>query len=161
VTNSSGTNGLVFDKPFIDKAIVAAKLALLARNDTRFVSDDGSYSFFESMQAGSNRAIVAKKNGICYVAYGSAQPRRFERPIQTSVASLTSDVEGFEEICFDDCCEVRSLVHRDFDALHVEVEPVVELCRDTCGELRPCPLILTGHHQGSFGKILSAQISLH
>jgi hypothetical protein len=74
---------------------------------------------------------------------------------------LTSDFESFEEICFDECCEVRSLVHRDFDALHVVVEPAVELCRDTCGESRPCPLILTGHHQGSFGIIFSAQISLH
>jgi hypothetical protein len=151
-TNATGTNDLIFDKPFIDKAIISAELSLLAQNDNLLVDgDDGSYSFFETLQAGSNRAIVAKKNGTCYVAYGSENPGRFEKSGQKDTALLTFDFEKFTEICFDDCCEVRTLVHTDFDALYAEVEAAVEMCRDTCGASNPCPLILTGHHQGSFG----------
>jgi hypothetical protein len=148
-TKATRTNDLVFDEPFIDRAIISAELSLLAQNDTLLVDgDDGSYSFFETIHAGSNRAIVAKKDGTCYVAYGS------ENPVEKNNALLKFNFEKFEEICFDDCCEVRTLVHTDFEALYAEVEPAVDMCLDTCGASTPCPLILTGHHQGSFGTDL-------
>lgn len=142
-------NDLIFDEPFIDKAIASGELALLVQSDNP-VNEAATYSFFETMQAGRNRAIVAKRDGICYAAYHSKNPGRFEERIKRLTGALAFNFGNFANVCFDDCCEVRTPVQQNFVALHEQVELAVDMCRETCGESTPCPLVLTGHHQGTF-----------
>lgn len=142
---------IVFDEPFIDRAIVAAELSLMASTDDEDPINDGDYMFFETMQSVGNRAIVAQRDGVCYAAYGSVDPNRFQQLMQRIIALFTLDFDNFTKLCFDDdCCKVRTPVERQFDTLHADVEPLVENCRASCGETTPCPLILTGHHHGRY-----------
>lgn len=139
---------IVFDELFIDRAIVAAELSLLVSEEEP-VDRIGAYSFFETLQGVGNSVIVAKRDGVCYAAYRSVNPNRFQELMQRIIAFFTLDFDNFTKLCFDDCCKVRSPVERQFDTLYVDVEPVVEKCRESCGQATPCPLILTGHHEGS------------
>jgi hypothetical protein len=143
----------VFDEPFVQKAIISAELSLLLKTETPVNPDALLYSFFAvSQKSGDNRALVAKTDGTCYVAYKGRVPGFFEDLLEWIFAIFSFGLVFSSDVCLnDDCCTIRSPVQKDFSLLQDEVGALVDACRATCGgAATPCPLILTGHHQGSY-----------
>lgn len=140
----------VVNAPFVEKAIIAAELSLLAQEDDPTNPDAGIYTFFSSVQdEGDNLAIVAKNDGVCYAAYRGRVPGFFEDLIQRFLALFTFNFDFLDDVCSgSDCCKIRTPTQQDFDSLKDDVEMMVDMCRETCGVSTPCPLVLTGHHQG-------------
>lgn len=150
----------VFDGPFVDRAIISAELSLLVKDASPANPDALVYTFFQVAQAGAgggdsssanNRALVAKNDGTCYVAYNARVPGLFEDLFQRLMEIFSFNLDFFDDVCFgNDCCNIRTPVQKAFSSLEGEVETLVDACRATCGgAATPCPLILTGHHQGS------------
>jgi hypothetical protein len=142
----------VFDQQFVDRAIVSAELSLLVKQESPVNPDALTYTFFDVAQdGGDNLAVVAKRNGICYAAYRGRVPGFFEDFFQRFMATFSFNLLYFSDVCSTlDCCSIRSNTQRDFISLKDEVGEMVDTCRATCGALTPCPLILTGHQQGSY-----------
>lgn len=142
----------VVDSQFVDQGIISGELSLLAKEDAPANPNAAIYTFFDTAQdGGDNLAIVAKNDGVCYAAYRGRVRGFFEDLIQRFLALFTFNLDFFDDVCFGvACCKIRTPIQRDFEALKDEVETLVDMCRATCGVSTPCPLVLTGHHQGSF-----------
>jgi hypothetical protein len=147
----------VFDEPFVNKAIISAELSLLVKDETPVNPDALLYPFFAvSQKSGDNRALVAKTDGTCYVAYKGRVPGFFEDLLEGIFAIFSFGLFSSSDVCLDDdCCQIRTPVQKDFRSLQDEVGALVDACRATCGgAATPCPLILTGHQQGSYSTTL-------
>lgn len=163
-TTVHGQANPVFDESFIQKAIISAELSLLVKDESPTNPDALIYPFFQVALAGGgggsidpHRALVAKRDGTCYVAYNGRVPGLFEELFQWILEIVSFNLDNFSHVCSnndedDDCCEIRTPVQKTWRSLEGEVESLVDACRATCGgtaAATPCPLILTGHHQGT------------
>jgi hypothetical protein len=165
-----GQTNPVFDEPFIQKAIIAAELSLLVKDDNPVNPDALLYPYFQVAQAGGSgggsidphRALVAQRDGTCYVAYNGRVPGLLEELFQWIMEIVSLNLDNFSHVCSNDdvdndeednnCCEIRSPVQKTWRSLEDGVASLVDACRATCGgttSATPCPLILTGHHQGA------------
>jgi hypothetical protein len=135
---------VVADGAFVNKTITAAELSILADQSS---PSSAGYEMFKAFVDGSNRAIVAKKDGTCFAAFSSSLPSE----LSSGFGLLSGQ---FENECNSDnskCCDVRSAVNGGYrTSYRSDLSAALEACAATCADPKTC-VVLTGHSQGGGG----------
>lgn len=145
---------VVVDDAFVNRSITAAELSILAESGN---PSPAGYGTFQAFADGSSRAIVAKKDGVCFAAFGSSGSGF------GAIGRLGGFIGGgndFSPVCQSTadparCCDGRSgavgsYVRSSFrSALRAAVAACAAPC--TAAANNGTCVVFTGHSQGGAG----------